>query len=104
MGFSRQEYWSGLPFPSPDDLPDPGIEPASFTSAALAGRFFTASTTWEADSLESTTRTGFRCFVKGLQSKAYIFKLDNFVFISFQITFLITVYNHDSHLCDENFA
>ena len=29
MGFSRQEYWSGLPFPSPGDLPDPGIEPKS---------------------------------------------------------------------------
>ena len=29
MGFSRQEYWSGLPFPSPGDLPDPGIEPRS---------------------------------------------------------------------------
>jgi len=29
MGFSRQEYWSGLPFPSPEDLPDPGIEPKS---------------------------------------------------------------------------
>ena len=29
MGFSRQEYWSGLPFPSPEDLPDPGIEPSS---------------------------------------------------------------------------
>ena len=37
MGFPRQEYWSGLPFPSPGDLPDPGIEP---TSSALAGRFF----------------------------------------------------------------
>ena len=32
MGFSRQEYWSGLPFPSPGDLPDPGIEPGSPTS------------------------------------------------------------------------
>ena len=31
MGFSRQEYWSGLPFPSPGDLPDPGIEPGSLT-------------------------------------------------------------------------
>ena len=31
MGFSRQEYWSGLPFPSPGDLPDPGIEPVSPT-------------------------------------------------------------------------
>ena len=39
MGFSKQEYWSGLPFPSPGDLPDLGIEPAS---PALAGGFFTA--------------------------------------------------------------
>ena len=37
MEFSRQEYWSGLPFPTPGDLPDPGIEPMSFTSLALAG-------------------------------------------------------------------
>ena len=34
MGFSRQEYWSGLPFPSPEDLPDPGIEPGSPTLQA----------------------------------------------------------------------
>ena len=45
MGFSRQEYWSGLPVPSPGDLPDPGIEPES---PALAGGFFTISATWEA--------------------------------------------------------
>jgi len=38
MGFPRQEYWNGLPFPSPKDLPDPGIEPMSL---ALADRFFT---------------------------------------------------------------
>ena len=36
MGFSRQEYWSGLPFPSPGDLPDPGIEPGSPTLEAEA--------------------------------------------------------------------
>ena len=47
MGFSRQEYWSGLPFPSPRDLPDPRIEPASLVSHALAGRFCTTSATWE---------------------------------------------------------
>ena len=42
MGFLRQEYWSGLPFPSPGDLPDLGIEPASPVSPALAGGgFFT---------------------------------------------------------------
>ena len=48
MGFSRQEYWSRFPFPSPGDLSDPGTEPTFFTSPALAGRFFTTSTTWEA--------------------------------------------------------
>ena len=75
MEFPRQEYWSGLPFPSPEDLPNPGIkhrspamqadslptdlqgkpdlpnpgiEPASLTSLALAGGFFPTSATWEA--------------------------------------------------------
>ena len=41
MGFPKQEYWRRLPFPSPGDLPDPGIEPMS---PALAGRFFTTET------------------------------------------------------------
>ena len=48
MGVSRQEYWSGLPFPSPGDLPDLGIKPTSLASPALAGEFFTNCTTWEA--------------------------------------------------------
>jgi len=48
MGFCRQEYWSGLPCPRPGDLHDPGIQPVSLKSPALAGRFFTASDTWEA--------------------------------------------------------
>ena len=47
MGFSRQEYWSGLPVPSPGDLPDSGIETGSLKSPALAGGFFTTSATWE---------------------------------------------------------
>ena len=42
-GFSRQEYWSELPFPTPGDLPDPAIEPASPASPALAGGFFTTA-------------------------------------------------------------
>ena len=42
MEFSRQEYWSELPFPPPGDLPESGIEPTTLTSHALAGRFFTA--------------------------------------------------------------
>ena len=41
MAFSRQEYWSGLLFPSPEDLTNPGIKPESLKSPALAGRFFT---------------------------------------------------------------
>ena len=45
MRFSRQEYWSGLPDPPPGDLPDPGIEPESPVSSALASGFFTTSTT-----------------------------------------------------------
>jgi len=48
MGFSRQEYWSGLPCPPPGDLPNPGIEPMSLMSPALADMFFTISATWEA--------------------------------------------------------
>ena len=44
MEFSRQEYWSGVPFPAPGDLPDPGTEPASLASPALAGGFFTIVT------------------------------------------------------------
>ena len=44
MGFPRQEYWSELPFPSPGDLPDPGIEPCV---SCIAGRFFTTEPTGE---------------------------------------------------------
>ena len=47
MGFSRQEYWSGLPCPPPGDLLDPGIEPAFLMSPALANEFFTISAIWE---------------------------------------------------------
>ena len=49
MEFSRQEFWNGLPFPIPGDLPNPGIKPVS-----LAGWFFTTDTTWEA-SVEDET-------------------------------------------------
>ena len=53
MGLSRQEYWSGLPWPPPGYLPNPGIEPSSLLSPGLASRFFTISTIWEA------THTGY---------------------------------------------
>ena len=54
MGFFRQEYWSRVPFTPPGDLLDPGIEPLSLMSPALAGIFFTTSSTWEGLSLEFT--------------------------------------------------
>jgi len=48
MGFSRQVYWSGVSFSTPEDLPDPGIKPVSLASPALVGRFLTTSATQEA--------------------------------------------------------
>ena len=48
MRFFRQEYWSGLPCPPPQDLPDPGMKSESLMFFALAGRFFITSTAWEA--------------------------------------------------------
>ena len=48
MGFPRQKYWTGLPFPSPGDLPDPGIELTSTVSPAMAGGLFYYCATWEA--------------------------------------------------------
>ena len=48
MEFSRQEHWSGLSSPPSGDLPNPGIEPESLASPALASGFFTTSTTWKA--------------------------------------------------------
>ena len=60
VGFSRQEHWSGVPCPPPEDLPDPGIEPLSLTCPALAGRCFTTSTTWEAHSVPNRSQ-----FIKG---------------------------------------
>ena len=45
MEFPRQQYWSEVPFPTLGDLPDPGIEPVSLISPALAGGFFTTGAT-----------------------------------------------------------
>ena len=47
-GFSRQEYWSALPCPPPEDLPNPGTEPVFLVSPELTGEFFTTSATWKA--------------------------------------------------------
>ena len=50
MGFSKQECWNGLPFPSPEDLPNPGIKPVSLVSLALVGVLFTTAPTGKPES------------------------------------------------------
>jgi len=60
MGFSRQEYWSGLPCLPPGDLPDRGIELVSLMSLALAGGFFTTSTSWLYTHLKTKNKTWFK--------------------------------------------
>ena len=70
MGFSVQEYWNGLPYPSPGDLPDPGIEPMSLMSPTLVGGFFTTSTitgaSLVAQGKESTCNPGEAGLIPGL--------------------------------------
>ena len=65
MGFLRQEHWSGLPFPSPGDLPDPKIETASPASPALADGFFTTEPPGKLSSkgcwASNATETAKRC-------------------------------------------
>ena len=58
-GTLQARYWSGLSCPPPGDLPDPGMEPTSLTSPALAGGLFTTSTTWEAHTEVQTTEMKF---------------------------------------------
>ena len=52
MGFPRQEYWSGLAFPLPGDLPDPGMKPAFLGSPIVGGRFLTTSTPWGVEEID----------------------------------------------------
>ena len=58
VGFSRQEYWSGLPCPPPGDLPNPGIEPVSLMSPALTSGLFTIGFTWESEAARKRRLSG----------------------------------------------
>ena len=68
-GFSRQEYWSGLPCPPPGHPPDPGIKPGSLTSHLLTGGFFSTSTTWGPLLLMITTANLFSIYVSLMLGK-----------------------------------
>ena len=88
MGFSRQGYWSRLPFPSPGDLPDLGIKPLSLGSPALASRFFTVE----------SAGLPLLVFIYSLQSFYYFFNQLQLVqfFTRLQILALLLVTNSDS--------
>ena len=62
MGFSRQEYWSGLPCPSPGDPPNPEIKLESVKSPALVDRFFTSIATWEALNNNNSSSSSNHCY------------------------------------------
>ena len=73
MGFSRQEYWSGLPWSPPGHLLNPGIKPSSLMCPALADGFFTNSATWEAP---RCTKSAY--IVELLSSKGTILRFEYF--------------------------
>jgi len=70
MEFSRQEYWSGLPFPSPGDLPDPGIEPESPCVSCIGRQILYHYATWEVPVMSTNEDTFNKmCILKGQQSQ-----------------------------------
>ena len=87
MGSSRQEYWSGLPWPSPRALPNPGMEPRSLKSPALAGRFFTTSLPRGKPSI-STIRFKLMFLTSGFLVNEYVYRLPSFYSVLKFITFL----------------
>ena len=109
MGFSRQEYWSGVTCPPPGDLPDPGIEPMSLPSPAFAGRFFTMSTPWETLDLLSFTQLSSYltiinlsihiCNLSSTHTRVYIYI--SIIYVSFVLSIIIypsSVYLPSHHL------
>ena len=81
-GFSREEYWSGLPCPFPGDPPDPGVKPVSLMSPELAGRFLTTSATDYDYNLKNKCRGNglsfkWRCLLLKLSSTNKVAKIDN---------------------------
>ena len=97
MGFSRQEYWSGLPCPPAGDLPDPGVKLTSLVSHLLASKFFTTSATWEAlfMNIELVFKKQSRIFVTLFFSPSKLCSLheENFVFYASVYCFLVAYFH-----------
>ena len=83
MGFTRQEYWSGLTFPTPGDLLEPGMDPKSLTSPALAGGFFTTAPPGKPI---QTQYTHFKIIIGELIIYLYVFKFIELFFCHTQIS------------------
>ena len=84
MGFSRQEYWSGLPCHPPRDLPDPGLEPMSLMSPALVGNFFNTSSIWEAQLIHSNSNN-----INNKNNTCYVLHI--YHLLSIYISYLIPI-------------
>ena len=96
MEFSRQEYWSGLPFPIPGDLPNPGIKPTSLSSPVLAGWLFTNCTTLEAPSclLYSPIQSLLYLLFSSVALFIYLFLIEGWLLYS--IMLVSTKHQHES--------
>ena len=82
MGFLRQEYWSGLPFPPPGNLPKPGVKPASFMCLALVGGLFTTKATREAQHVCMSIHISADTYVpKYLLCRTFVFSQSQFLMV-----------------------
>ena len=90
MGFNRQEYWGELPCAPPGDLWDLGIQPRSLMSPALAGRFFTSTTSWEAHLLMVVSYFWPDYFYFLSWGHHFKYSLDKFITL-FCMNFLLTI-------------
>ena len=85
MGFSRQESWSGLPFPSPGDLPDPGIKPTSPKSPSLAGNYWA---TWESQNAPTKRHR----LVEWIQKHDFYTYIHIYIYIYIYVCIYICIY------------
>jgi len=97
MGFSRQEYWCGWAFPTLEDLTDPGMEPASPLSPALAGRFFTTKPLGKSPSLMVIIKCRIYCLIIQYILVLIAYFIHNSLYLLFPVTTVCSLYL--SHFC-----